>query len=539
MAGTHRINKRLVDGIKATGKDRLIRDTELIGFGVRVSPVGLITYVVQYRFDGRQRRYRIGVHGSPWTPENARQEARRLLGCLAEGKDPQQKKFDERAQLSVAEVCDIYVAEGLLTRKESSITAARSDIENHIKPLLGMCRVTSLTRADMEGMLRDIAAGKTARTVKQGPRRLARVRGGKGAANSSLTTLSAALGFAMTRGLRADNPALGIRKFPGKKIERFLSPAELARLGQVLASAAALGVESPFALAAIRLLMLTGCRKNEILTLKRLHIDHYHRCLRLPDSKTGAKIVHMGMAAMRVIETIPEVAGNPYLLPGKRAGTHVTDLQACWERIRAAAGLQNVRIHDLRHSFASVGAASGDSMLIIGALLGHSSPKTTERYTHLSDHPLKSAADRIAAEISRFLDPGGADVEGEIVRDTSAAMSVGIADPVLGAVIRTKWLDTRAAAARLGFTVGTMQTYRWMGTGPAFRKIGRRVVYASETLDAWTMAQASATQVRAWEKALRDQPTVFSSTTNARSSRNGTPNRSSSYGKGLVRPVRA
>src|SRR5699024_9444161 len=122
-------------------------------------------------------------------------------------------------------------------------------------------------------------------------------------------------------------------------------------------------------------------------------IDHYHRCLRLPDSKTGAKVVHVGAAAMRLIETIPAVDGNDYLLPGKGDGKHVTDLQACWERVRVAAGLKDVRIHDLRHSFASVGASSGDSMLVIGALLGHSSPKTTARYTHLSDHPLRSAAD--------------------------------------------------------------------------------------------------------------------------------------------------
>lgn len=496
MAERQRINKRLTDALKAAGVERIVWDSELPGFGVRVASTGRLTYVLQYRLNGRQRRYKVGTHGSPWTPETARQEARRLFGLIAEGNDPQQAKFDQRAELSVAELCDLYLEEGLLTRKASSVSAARSDIEHHIKPVLGMVRVGSLTRADLEGLLRDIAAGKTARRVKTGPRRLARVRGGKGAANSSLTTLSAALGFAVARGFRTDNPATGIRRFPGKKIERFLSPVELARLGQVLASAASLGVESPFALAAIRLLMLTGCRKNEILTLKRAHIDHYHRCLRLPDSKTGAKIVHLGAAAMRVIEAIPQVVGNPYLLPGKKDGTHVTDLQACWERIRAAAGLEDVRIHDLRHSFASVGAASGDSMLIIGALLGHSSPKTTARYTHLSDHPLKSAADRIAEEIARFLDPQSepGSSEASIPEPTCVpdAPDFG-ADPILGAVIRTRWLDTRAAAARLRLTVGTLQTYRWMGTGPAFRKIGRRVVYASEALDAWAAAQSTAT----------------------------------------------
>lgn len=298
----------------------------------------------------------------------------------------------------------------------------------------------------------------------------------------------------MVRGLRLDNPAIGVKKFPGKKMERFLSPAELARLGEALAAAAALGVESAYAIAALRLLILTGCRKNEILKLQRIFIDPYHRCLRLPDSKTGAKVVHLGAPAMRIIAAVPEVVGNPYLLPGKKDGTHVTDLQAVWERIRKTAGLEDVRVHDLRHSFASIGASTGDSMLIIGAPLGHRSAKTTERYTHLSDHPLKSAAERISDEIAKHL---GDAMAPPAANDTMQAdpfeafwavepeLEARSSDPVLGAIIRTQWLDTRAAAAVLGFTVGTMQTYRWMGTGPAFRKIGRRVVYSADALAAW------------------------------------------------------
>jgi integrase len=297
------------------------------------------------------------------------------IGEIADGNDPQQRRFDDRIALTVAQLCDRYLEEGLVAAKPSSVASARCNIENHLKPLIGNKRAVELGRGEIEAMIRDIALGKTARRVKQGPRRLARVRGGKGAANSTLVTLSAAFGFGVTHQVRPDNPALGIRKFPGKKMQRFLSPAELARLGQVLAAATSLGVESPFALAAIRLLMLTGCRKNEILMLKRSEIDRYHRCLRLPDSKTGAKIVHLGAAAMRVIETIPEIAGNPYLLPGKADGTHVTDLQSVWERVRSATDLQGVRLHDLRHSFASVGAATGDSMLIIGACSGIAAPR--------------------------------------------------------------------------------------------------------------------------------------------------------------------
>ncbi|MDB5581329.1 MAG: hypothetical protein JWR80_6505 [Bradyrhizobium sp.] len=493
-----RITKRLVDTLEGNGKSRTIRDADVLGFAVRISPTGHITYVLRYWFEGRQRRYKIGVHGAPWTPEMARAEAQVLLGRIADGVDPQQEKINERKEQTVAELCDTYLEEGLYAAKESSIKQARNNIENHIKPLIGSRRASKIVRSDIVQILRDIAAGTTRRVRKTGYRGLSRVRGGKGAANQAVTTLSAVLGFAVLGGLRLDNPAIGVKKFPGKKMERFLSPAELARLGEALAAAAALGVESAFAIAALRLLILTGCRKNEILKLKRAHIDTYHRCLRLPDSKTGAKVVHLGAPAMRIIGGIPQVDGNPYLLPGKKEGTHVTDLQAVWVRIRKTAGLDDVRIHDLRHSFASIGASTGDSMLIIGALLGHRSAKTTERYTHLSDHPLKTAAERISDEIARHL---GEAMTPDAANDTMEAdpfetfwaaepeSTPRFSDPVLGAVIRTQWLDTRAAAAILGFTVGTMQTYRWMGTGPAFRKIGRRVVYSADAVAAWAQLQ--------------------------------------------------
>lgn len=494
-----RITKRIVDSLSADGTDRFLWDSDVIGFGLRISPVGKLVYVLQYRIEGRQRRFKIGPHGSPWTPETARAQAQSLLGKIVDGIDPQQDKIAERKELTLADLSEIYLEETLFTAKESSVRQARNNIENHILPSLGKRRVSKIERSDIEQMLRDIAGGKTARTVKKGHRRLSRVRGGKGAANQCVTTISAMLGVAVERKLRTDNPAIGVRKFPGKKMERFLSPAELARLGEALAAAASLGVESQYAIAALRLLVLTGCRKNEILKLKHSYIDRYHRCLRLPDSKTGAKVVHLGGPAMRIIAMVPTVEGNPYLLPGKKDGTHVTDLQAVWVRIRKAAGLDDVRIHDLRHSFASIGAATGDSMLIIGALLGHRSAKTTERYTHLSDHPLKSAAERISDEIARYLGEGlevlAANDVGEedpfaAFWEQDASPAIPAADPVLGAVIRTQWLDTRAAAAVLGFTVGTMQTYRWMGTGPAFRKIGRRVVYSADALAAWKTAQA-------------------------------------------------
>jgi hypothetical protein len=264
----------------------------------------------------------------------------------------------------------------------------------------------------------------------------------------------------------------------------------LARIGEVLATAEALGVESPYAIAAIRLLILTGCRTGEILTLKRAYIDSHHRCLRLPDSKTGAKVVHVGDAALEVMAALPEVVGNPYLLPSRRGDGPIVDLQSPWRRTRTAAGLADVRLHDLRHAFASLGATGGDSLLVIGALLGHRSAKTTQRYAHLSDHPIKDAANRIsdaaAAHLGLNRPASPQTLRAEIVEAPPGMQSL------LGKVIDTKWIDTAAAAAILGSTVATLQTWRYAGLGPRFRKIRRRIVYALGDVEAWKNEKAAA-----------------------------------------------
>lgn len=480
-----RLSKRTVDEIATpSAGESFAWDSELKGFGLRILSSGVRTYFIQYRgADGRTRRHVLGRHGVV-TAEEARRLAIQKLGDIARGKDPSSERKAARAAMTVAELCDLYVAERLATRKPSSVASAKSDIENHVKPLLGAEKAAAITAEDVDRLLLAIAAGKTAKQSKTRKRGLSRVRGGKGAANAAVTTLCAALSFGVRRGVRLDNPALGVRKFPEKKLERFLSPSELARLGQGLAAAEALGVESPYAIAALRLLILTGCRKSEILTLKRSWVDAENLCLRLPDSKTGTKVVHVGAAALEVIQRVPEVAGNPYLLPGRKGAGHLVDLQATWERIRSAAGLSDVRLHDLRHAFASLGARGGDSLLVIGSLLGHRSAKTTHRYTHLADYPLKDAADRISSEVARLMGLNRPAAQNPSHRAQVVEMPPGTAG-VLGAVIETKWLDTKAAAALLGHTVGTLQTYRWMGSGPRFRKIGRRVVYALGDLEAW------------------------------------------------------
>jgi integrase len=203
-------------------------------------------------------------------------------------------------------------------------------------------------------------------------------------------------------GLRPDgsNPCRHLKKYRETKRERYLTKEELQRLGAVLAHDQTNESESPFAIAAIGLLVLTGARLTEILTLRWEHVDLANQVLRLPDSKTGAKSIYLNAAAINLLRTMPRMAGNPYVIAGKKTGARLINLQKAWRRMRAKANLADVRIHDLRHSFASVAAGTGMSLPMIGKLLGHSQPVTTARYAHLAVDPIRAASNLIGAEIS-------------------------------------------------------------------------------------------------------------------------------------------
>jgi hypothetical protein len=211
-------------------------------------------------------------------------------------------------------------------------------------------------------------------------------------------------GWAEKRGLRPDgsNPCRHVEKYREGRRERFLSQAELGRLGDALREAEQSC--SPWVVAAIRLLALTGARRNEILTLQWDHVSEEHGCLMLPDSKTGRKAIRLSPPALALLQSIPRLEGNPYVICGERAGRHLVNLEKPWRRIRATAGLNDVRLHDLRHSFASVAASGGQSLVVIGKLLGHSQPATTARYAHLADDPVRAASDAIGERIAAAMD---------------------------------------------------------------------------------------------------------------------------------------
>lgn len=400
-----KLTKRTVDAAKPGKRDIFLWDSEIAGFGLKVTPASTRIYVLQYRIGGHLRRYTIGKHGSPWAPEEARKEASRLRGRIAAGIDPAEQKAEARNTLTVSELCDLYLAEGCTTKKPSTLLRDRSRIERHIKPLLGKRSVRSITRADVERFMHDVATGKTATNVKTGFRGRAIVTGGKGAARFSVALLGSIFTFAVNRGLRADNPAWGVKKYQTRKMERFLSPAELAHLGEALTTAEQDG-ENPTAIAAVRLLMLTGARKGEILSLEWDWVDFERRCLRLPDSKTGAKVIPLGAPALELLASLPRIEGSPYVFPSDRAKGHLVGLQKAWGRLRKRAELEGVRLHDLRHSFASVAVAGGDSLFLVGKVLGHRQSQTTERYAHLADDPLQAVANRTAATIAAAMKSG-------------------------------------------------------------------------------------------------------------------------------------
>ena len=381
-------------------------DDTLKGFGLRVQPSGHKGFIVQYRTAGgrrgRVRKITIGSYGSPWTVDMARKEAKRILGLVGTGRDPAQDRRNEKEAPTVAELCDLYFAEGCATKKPLTVSFDKGRVERHIKPVLGRLKASEVCRGDIERFVREVAAGKTAVDVKTKKQGRARVTGGIGAATRALGLLSGIFTFAVQRKIRADNPVRGVKGFAGKKGQRFLAPDEWSRLGEAMRRAEADGLNKA-ALSIIRVLALTGARKSEISTLRWSEVDVENCCLALSDSKTGAKVVPIGTAALDIIRAQPRLEGSDWVFPGERQEGSFQGLDRVWRHVRFSAGLTTVRLHDLRHSYASRGLAAGAGLAIIGAILGHRDVKTTSRYAHLAADPVKRAADQIANDVSRAM----------------------------------------------------------------------------------------------------------------------------------------
>ena len=378
-----KLTKRVVDQIVPGETDAMHWDDELKGFGLRVWPSGRKVYMVMSRVKGRLRRITIGPHG-PVTPEQARIRAHEILSEAKAGRDPAKELDQARKSPTMKGLGERFLKEHVAVRcKPSTQAEYKRSVELFINPKIGTRKVTDIERQDIAELHHGLC-----HIPYQ--------------ANRTLGVLSKMFNLAEVWGLRPDgsNPCLHVKKYVEKKRERFLSPEEFAALGKVLREVEQNGSETQSAVNAIRLLMLTGCRLSEITTLKWDYVDIKACELRLPDSKTGAKVVHFGKTAADVLNSIKKLDGNPYVITGtKMVGSRLTDLQHPWRRIRTKAGLDNVRIHDLRHSYASGALALGEGLTMIGKLLGHTQVQTTARYAHLANDPIKSAAGRVSDTI--------------------------------------------------------------------------------------------------------------------------------------------
>lgn len=390
-----KITKRLVDSLPPGS---VAFDTELPGFGIRVTPRGVRTYVLKYVVAGRQRWVSIGRHG-PMTADEARTEARKLRGAIASGGDPASERATARQVGTVAELAEAYLRDegGSKTPwKPNTTRNNRVLMDNHILPALGNRLVTDVKRADVEALHA---------SMRETPYQ----------ANRAHEVIRAMFNFGERFGYLPENfpnPARRVEPYPEQARGLLLSDVQLARLGEVLAASERENDAPWQAVAAIRLLVLTGCRRNEILLLRWSEVDFDNALLRLNDSKTGPKNVPVGAPALQLLASLHELrreVDNPFVLPGRHGRGSFVGLPHVWERLRVRAGIPKARLHDLRHNFGNRAAGGGESLLVVGKILGHRESRTTERYTaHLSQDPLRAAADRVSGGIAAALTPDSA-----------------------------------------------------------------------------------------------------------------------------------
>jgi integrase len=374
--------------VKHLRPNSIVWDRDVKGFGVRRQRRE-IKYIVKSRVRGRDHWFTIGTHGAPWTPDTARQarqEAKRLLGEIAAGRNLVAIRDHEKSTPTFAAAAARFLEEHGKKVERRTIGEYERLVRRHAIPAFGTRLVDTIDRATI---------AKLHHSLSNTPRQ----------ANLLLSVLSKLMGWAAKRGLLLSeaNPCKGIERYKENNRERFLTTAELSRLGEALRDVERERMLSPHAAAAVRLLLLTGARLSEILTLRWDQVDFDLGLLRLPRSKTGAKSIYLTKAAAKILKALPRVNDNPYVIVGDKPGAHLVNLQKPWSRVRARAGLDDVRLHDLRHSYASVGATGGLSLLFVGKLLGHTQPSTTQRYAHLAEDPVRQAGEQVSETIAAAL----------------------------------------------------------------------------------------------------------------------------------------
>jgi integrase len=401
-----KITKRIVDALRPEkgGRDKFVWDRgdgALKGFGVRVKPSGVASYIAQYRNkEGRTRRIVLAKVGLV-TPEEARNLARKCLASAAKGADPSAERRAAREGIAVSELCDLYIESAKGRVKASTLAMDKSRIDTHVKPTIGRVSVSSLTAGDIEKMKTAIVSGKTARPKRKGRGGVA--SGGPAVASRTIGMIGTILEYARkTLKIIKDNPARGVSRPPDGRQRRFLTLEEIATLGNAIRADEARQADRT-AHDAIRLLLLTGFRRVEALALPRSWIDAKAKCVRFADTKSGYLLRPIGSEAVKLLGARPIKEKSGWVFPAVRGKGHFVGLPKALERICKRAALAGVTVHVLRHSFAAAAAELGYSELTIAGLLGHSVPGVTARYAHVPDVALVAAADRVSAKIALAL----------------------------------------------------------------------------------------------------------------------------------------
>lgn len=388
-----KITKRVVDAAGATGKLYSLWDEALKGFGLRITPAGIKSYVVVYRnAHHRQRWYTIGRAGV-LTPDEARNQARQLLASVHRGEDPAADRQATIKSIDVNAMLDKYLAEHVrIYNKESSRIEVERILKNHIRPGVGRLKVADVHRSDLMRLHHNMR--KTPRT-----------------ANYARAILSKAFNLAEQWGMRPErsNPCVHVPKYPEAKRDRFLSSDEIAQLGSVLAHVEATGGEPLEVVQAVRLLILTGCRLSEILNLRWTNIDADSGSLNLADSKTGARGHAVGAPVLALLQEMAEKSSSEWVVPhpgNTSRPLQKTTIEKAWRRMRSEAELPDVRLHDLRHTLGTHAAGHGANAFLIRDKLGHADVRTTDRYVNRDNAPLRELSDRVEADLLSSLGRG-------------------------------------------------------------------------------------------------------------------------------------
>lgn len=407
-----KMSKKLTQSVVAGAGPRLVRyelwDPELRGFGLRIEPSGTKTFIVRYRANGGGRRaprryLTVGRYGVI-TAEEARKQARVALGSVSRGDDPATDRMRRRKEITVEDLVRMYEAEGARHLKTRTRLYTVNRLQHHVVPILGGKKVSEVSVGDVERFVRLVSEGQTACSVGSGRSRRI-VRGGRGAAAKSVRDLSALFSFAARQEIIAFNPCSAAKKPVDGKRERYLSMSELQRLGMALSLLESEGAH-PKALAATRLLAMTGCRRDEIAALKWTEVDFENRLLVLQKSKTGRSIRPLAAEALALLAGLPRY-NSPFVFPADRGGRHFQGLRYFWAKLIQRAELPGVTPHTLRHTVGSVAASAGESLMMVGALLGHASYRSSSIYAHLQRGPVLDVAQRVSSRLAMAMNDGG------------------------------------------------------------------------------------------------------------------------------------